>query len=78
MPGLEALGRWLVLLGLGMILLGGLVWMVARFFPNLTRFPGTIRIQGGGMTCVFPVLASILLSIILTVLLNLITRFLNK
>lgn len=78
MPGLETLGRWLVIAGLVIVVLGGLLWLAARLFPNLSQFPGTIRIQTGGLTCVFPILASIIFSIVLTVLLNLIARFLNK
>jgi hypothetical protein len=78
MPGFEALGRWLVIGGLVIAILGGIIWLVARLFPNLGQFPGTIRIQSGGLTCVFPILASIIFSIILTILLNLIARFLNK
>ncbi len=78
MPGLETLGRWLVIAGLVIVVLGGLLWLAARLFPNLSQFPGTIRIQTGGLTCVFPMLASIIFSIVLTVLLNLIARFLNK
>jgi hypothetical protein len=78
MPALESLGRWLVVGGLAIVLLGGLIWLVARLFPGLSQFPGTIRIQSGGLTCVFPILASIIFSIILTILLNLIARFLNK
>lgn len=69
---------WLAAGGLALVVLGGLLWLLARAFPNLGAFPGTIRIQSGGFTCVFPLLASILISILLTVLLNVIGRFLNK
>lgn len=78
MPGIEMVGRWLFVIGLAITLLGGMVWMAARLFPNLSQFPGTIRIQGSGITCVIPLLASIILSIVLTVILNLAARFLNK
>lgn len=77
MPGFEAIGRWLVIGGIGLAVLGGIIWLAARLFPNLDQFPGTIRIQGAGFTCVFPLLASIILSILLTILLNVIAR-LNK
>ncbi len=77
MTGLEAIGRWLIIGGVGLALLGGLIWLLAKAFPNLSQFPGTIRIQGAGITCVFPLLASIILSILLTILLNVIARFLK-
>jgi len=78
MSGMERIGLWLVIGGVVLAVLGGIFWLLARAFPNLSQFPGTIRIQGAGFTCVFPLLASILISIILTVLLNVIGRFLNK
>jgi hypothetical protein len=43
----------------------------------MTDLPGTIRWQGNGVTCVFPILASIVLSIVLTVVLNLLARLLK-
>jgi hypothetical protein len=78
MPGLETVGRWLVVGGVALVVVGGIVWLAARLFPNLSQFPGTLRIQGGGITCIFPILASIIFSIVLTILLNLLARFLNK
>jgi hypothetical protein len=75
MFGLETIGRWLVIAGLSLALLGGAVWLLARVFPGLSQLPGTIRFQSGGLTCVFPLLASIVLSIVLTILLNLLARF---
>ncbi len=77
MTGLEAIGRWLVIAGVGLALLGGLIWLLSKVFPNLSQFPGTIRIQGAGVTCIFPILASIVLSILLTIVLNVIARFLK-
>ncbi len=75
MTGFESIGRWLVIAGIGLVLLGGLIWLLARVFPNLSQFPGTIRFQGAGVTCVIPLLASIILSILLTILLNVAARF---
>jgi len=78
MPVFESLGRWLIVGGLAIALLGGILWLAARLFPNLSQFPGTFRIQSGGSTCVVPILASIIFSIVLTLLLNLVARLLNK
>ena len=74
MTNFEAIGRWLVIAGVGLAIIGGAVWLLAKAFPNLSQFPGTIRIQSGGMTCVFPLLASLILSIVLTILLNIFAR----
>ncbi len=77
MTGLEAIGRWMLIAGVGLAVIGGLVWLLAKAFPNLSQFPGTIRIQGAGVTCLFPLLASIILSILLTILLNIIARLMK-
>jgi hypothetical protein len=74
---LETAGKWLLIIGLGLALLGGLVWLLGRLWPGLSNFPGTLRLQAGGMTCVIPLLASILLSILLTVLLNLAAKLIK-
>lgn len=78
MSFLALMGRWLVVGGLVIAALGGFLWLAARLFPNLNQFPGTIRVQSGGLTCVIPILASIILSIVLTLLLNLAARLFIK
>jgi len=77
MEGLEWAGKMLVFGGLTMTAVGGVLWLIARL-PGLSQFPGTIRIERPGFTCVVPVLASIILSIVLTVVLNVIARLLNR
>lgn len=78
MSFIESIGRWLVVGGLVIAALGGVLWLAGRLFPNLSQFPGTIRVQSGGLTCVIPILASIIFSIVLTLLLNLAARLFNK
>ncbi len=78
MPSLEVIGRWLVIGGFGLAIVGGIIWLLARVLPAGKDLPGTIRIQGTGFTCLIPLLASIVLSIVLTIVLNLVIKFLNK
>jgi hypothetical protein len=73
-----SLARVLILLGLALIVIGGLVYVVARTGLPLGRLPGDIRIERDNFSCFFPIVTSILLSIILTIALNVIVRFLNK
>jgi hypothetical protein len=73
LPNLEVLARWLVIGGIGIVILGGILWLVSRI-PGLNGLPGTIKIEGSGFSCVFPLLACIVISIVLTVLLNLAAR----
>jgi hypothetical protein len=74
---LESVGRWLLIVGIGIALVGAVLWAAGRFFPNLGQLPGTIRIQGSGFTCLIPLLGSILLSVLLTIVLNLLAKFIK-
>jgi len=62
--------------GITLAVTGGLVYGLGKF-SGLTDLPGTLRLQSNGLTCVFPILASIILSIVLTVVLNLLARLLK-
>ena len=75
---MENIARYLVIGGLVLILLGGGVYLAAKFGIPFGRLPGDIRIEGKNGSFYFPVVTSIVLSILLTVILNLIIRFLNK
>jgi hypothetical protein len=74
----QNLGRFLLIIGGGIVLIGLLLMLGGRFFPWLGHLPGDIRYQGKNISCFFPIVTSILLSIILTLLLNLIVRLLNR
>ncbi len=74
MPNLEVLARWLVIIGIGIAILGGILWLLSRI-PGLSSLPGTIKIEGSGFTCVIPLLAMIVISVVLTILLNLAARW---
>lgn len=73
MNPLTDLGRWIVYLGLFLILAGGLLWLLGRV-PGWNRLPGTWVWEGENVTVVAPIGAMILLSIALTVVLNVIVR----
>lgn len=78
MPDLSNLGRWLLFLGLGIAVLGGLIWLVGRMGLPLGRLPGDIRIERGNFTCFVPIATSIILSLLLTLAANLLARWLGK
>ena len=71
------LGKWLVLAGIGMVFLGGLIWLLGRlpFFGNL---PGDIHIQTQNMSCFVPIVSMIIVSIVATIILNIVIRIVNK
>jgi hypothetical protein len=77
MNGLEPMGKWLMVTGAALVVVGGAVWLLSRV-DFLGRLPGDIRIEGKGFTFHFPLASSILLSILLTIVLNIVIRLLNR
>lgn len=75
---MESMGRFLMIAGILLFLVGGALFLAGRFGLPLGRLPGDIRIEGQNGVFYFPLATSILISIALTVLLNLIGRFWNK
>jgi hypothetical protein len=75
---MENIARYLMLGGIALFLIGGGVYLAAKFGIPLGRLPGDIRIEGENGSFYFPVTSSILVSIILSFLLNLISKFWNK
>jgi hypothetical protein len=76
MQNLDVIGRWVVITGIVLVVVGGLVWLLSKI-PGLNQLPGTLKIELGSFTCIFPILASIVLSILLTVALNVIARLMR-
>ena len=75
---MENLARFLVIGGIVLILIGGGVYLAAKFGIPFGRLPGDIRIEGKNGSFYFPVVTSIVISLLLTIILNVIIRFLNK
>ncbi len=75
---MENLGRYLVLGGAILILLGGGFYLAAKFGLPLGRLPGDIRIEGKNGSFYFPIVTCLLLSVVLTVILNVIVRLFRK
>ena len=75
---MENIARFLVIGGIVLILIGGGVYLAAKFGIPLGRLPGDIRIEGKNGSFYFPITSSILISILLTIILNLITRLLKN
>ena len=75
---LEPIARILMIAGISLFVVGGLIYLFSRMGINLFQLPGDIRFQSGNVTCLIPLVSSIMLSIVLTIILNLVIRFLNK
>ena len=72
-----SIARSLIVLGLILTVVGGGIYLISRTGIPLGNLPGDIRIQGGNLTCIVPLVTSIILSIILTILLNIAVRMLR-
>lgn len=70
------IGRWIIISGICLVVIGGLVYLLGKL-GGLSNLPGTFKFEGSGITCVFPILASIVLSLVLTIVLNLLARWLK-
>jgi hypothetical protein len=75
---LDPIARILMIAGISLFVIGGLIYLFSRSGINLFQLPGDIRLQSGNVTCLIPLVSSILLSIVLTLILNVMIRFLNK
>ncbi len=72
MPGMEPVGRMLLIIGVVMIIIGGILIFSGRLGPF--KLPGDIYIQRENFVFYFPLMTGIILSIILTIILNLFFR----
>ncbi len=77
MTDFDSLGRLLLVLGAGLVLLGGLFMLLGRV-PAFGNLPGDIRVEGSGFTCFAPIVSMLLLSIILTIIVNVIARIFTR
>mgnify|MGYP005839453941 FL=1 len=75
---MESIARYLMISGIVLFLIGGGIYLAAKFGIPLGRLPGDIRIEGENGSFYFPITSSILVSVALTALLNIIIRLLKK
>jgi hypothetical protein len=75
---MENIARCLMIGGVILFLIGGGIYLAAKFGIPLGRLPGDIRIEGENGSFYFPITSSIVVSVILTIILNLISRLLQK
>ncbi len=71
-------GRYLMIGGAVLFLIGGGVYLASRFGLPFGRLPGDFHFGGRNWDVYFPLASTIILSIILTVLLNVVIRLFRK
>jgi hypothetical protein len=69
-----AVGRTLIYIGLGLVVLGLLVMVGERLSIRFGRLPGDIVVRGKHTTFYFPIVTSIVLSLLLTLVMWLFGR----
>lgn len=69
----STLGRGLMYLGVGLLLLGGLVVVLGRVL-DLGNLPGDLVYEGDNVRVYVPIATMIVLSLVLTLVLNLALR----
>lgn len=67
MHGIEHIGRFLIIVGVLIVLIGGLLTLSGKI-PWIGRLPGDIIIQKKNFTFYFPITTSIILSILLSLI----------
>ncbi len=75
---MENIGRYLVIAGVILILLGGGFYLASKLGLPLGHLPGDIRIEGKNGSFYFPIVTSIVLSLVLTIVLNIIIRLFRR
>lgn len=75
---MEAIGRFLLITGLAVAIIGVLLMLGGRFFPWLGNLPGDLRYESDNVKIYFPFATMILISIIATIFLNVIVRIFRR
>jgi hypothetical protein len=75
---MENISRYIIFAGIALIVIGAILFGLAKLNIPLGRLPGDIHIEGANGSFYFPVVTCIILSVVLSVVLNLIGRFWNK
>lgn len=64
------IGKGLIYLGIGIVIVGIIVWGLTRLGLPIGRLPGDVHVKGEKTSVYFPIVTCIVISIILTILLN--------
>ncbi|OGC13766.1 hypothetical protein A3J90_01495 [candidate division WOR-1 bacterium RIFOXYC2_FULL_37_10] len=70
---LESLARLLIYIGVGLVMLGGFLLLMARI-PWFGNLPGDIVVRREGWTLYVPITTMILVSVVLTFIINIVFR----
>ena len=69
-------GKYIIFIGIGVIVIGILIYFLHDKLHWIGRLPGDIRIEKENSGFYFPIVTMLLLSLVLTIIINLIKKFL--
>ena len=68
-------GKYVIILGIAILVIGILIYFFYNKFHWLGRLPGDIRVEKENFKFYFPLTTMILLSLLLTLIINIVKRF---
>ena len=77
MPGFEHLGKFLILVGVFIVIFGLLIAFWGKI-PLLGNLSGDISLQKGNFKFIFPVVSCMVISAVLTIVINLVIRLFGR
>ncbi|GGK79638.1 DUF2905 domain-containing protein [Rufibacter glacialis] len=72
---MQPIGKYIMLLGLGIALVGGIIWLLGPRLDWFGRLPGDVRVNRPGFKVFAPFTTMLLLSILISLVLWVIRRF---
>ena len=74
---MEPIARYTIFAGIALVIIGAILFALAKFNIPLGRLPGDIHIEGANGSFYFPIVTCVILSVVLSVILSLIGRILK-
>lgn len=71
---MQPIGKYLIIGGLLLIILGVLFWLFGNKFNWLGNLPGDIKIEKGNFKFYFPVTSMLIVSIALSIIIRIVRR----
>ncbi len=72
----QDMGKYIVLVGLGVIVVGALIYFFHDKLHWIGRLPGDIRVERDNFRFYFPITTMIIFSVLLTIIIRLARKFL--
>lgn len=64
------IAKWLIFIGIGLVILGLIIWVIYKMGLPLGKLPGDLHIEKEKFRIYVPIVTSLVISIVLTLLIN--------